>query len=90
MKSTKSSETSSRNGSTNLDGYGYTAADQDGFDGEEISPTRHKEEEFFGAMKEMLDVKPLKKPGLDLFETYGHLLPDSLLDLKKDPKKGSV
>lgn len=39
----------------NLEEYGYIQADQDGYDGERVSPEEHKEEEFFAALEEMLD-----------------------------------
>lgn len=46
----------------NLTGYGYTKADQDGYDGEIVTPEEHKEEEFFEALKQLLDAKPKQNP----------------------------
>ena len=42
----------------NYDGYGYTKADQDGYDGQIVTPKQHKEEEFFEALTQLLDAKP--------------------------------
>ena len=42
----------------NLTGYGYIKADQDGYDGEIVTPEEHKEEEFFELLTYYLDAKP--------------------------------
>ena len=42
----------------NLAGYGYVKADQDGYDGEIVTPEEHKDEGFFEALKHLLDAKP--------------------------------
>ena len=42
----------------NLTGYGYIKADQDGYDGEIVTPEEHKEEEFFELPTYYLDAKP--------------------------------
>ena len=42
----------------NYDGYGYTKADQDGYDGQIVTPEQHKEREFFEALTQLLDAKP--------------------------------
>ena len=42
-----------------LTGYGYTQADQDGFDGETVTATEHKEAEYFEALRVLLDVRPI-------------------------------
>lgn len=44
-------------GLPDLTGYGYRRADQDGFDGGEVSPAEHKEEEFFEAANQLLQTK---------------------------------
>ena len=40
-----------------LEGYGYTKSDNDGFDGEIVTPEEHKEEEFFAGAELLLDAK---------------------------------
>lgn len=40
-----------------LPGYGYTKADQDGFNGEKVSPIEHKEEEMMTAAKDLFEAK---------------------------------
>ena len=42
----------------NLTGYGYIRAEQDGYDGEIVTPEEHKEEEFFELLTYYLDGKP--------------------------------
>ena len=41
----------------NLDGYGFIQADQDGYDGEIVTPEQHKEQEFFEALKIYLNAE---------------------------------
>ena len=38
----------------NLQNYGYTKADQDGYDNEQVAAEAHKEEEMFAALAECL------------------------------------
>lgn len=40
-----------------LAGYGYVRSDNDGFDGEIVTPENHKEEEFFTAAEALLETK---------------------------------
>jgi len=40
-------------------GYGYSLADQDGYDGGKVTPVDHKEEEFFKAAKHLLDARKI-------------------------------
>lgn len=39
---------------SNLEKYGYTKADQDGYDNDEVTAETHKEEEMFAALAECL------------------------------------
>ena len=52
------------NKSANLEGYGYTKSDSDGFDSGHldsvVSPIQHKEEEFFEALRVILGAKPIE------------------------------
>jgi len=62
-----------------LKGYGYTRADQDGYnaDGPEVvSAIAHKEEEFFAACAELLDAKPLKTEDIDSADIRIHSAED--------------
>ena len=58
-KKEKSSLTIESGGVISLAGYGYIEADQDGGTGKTISPEQHKEEEFFEALRQELDVKEI-------------------------------
>ena len=44
-----------------LTGYGYKRADQDGYDGGEVSPAEHKEEEFFEASRQLLKAQGISE-----------------------------
>lgn len=44
---------------TDLTGYGYHSADQDGFDGGYVTAEEHKEEEFFRAAEMALEANPI-------------------------------
>ena len=48
----------------NLTGYGYIRADQDGYDGQIVTPEEHKEEEFFQLLNHYLDAE-LKQNSTD-------------------------
>ena len=43
-----------------LKGYGYCRADQDGYEGEEVSPEEHNEEEILEASRQLLDAKEIE------------------------------
>lgn len=43
-----------------IQGYGYTRADQDGYNGEIVTATEHKEEEFFEAARQLLEAQEIE------------------------------
>lgn len=43
-----------------LTGWGYVRADQDGYDGEVVTPEEHREETFFAAALQLLGAKPIE------------------------------
>lgn len=43
-----------------LSGWGYVRADQDGYDGEIVTPEEHREETFFAAARELLGAETIE------------------------------